>query len=46
MGHELDLHGMAANDVSDTLDLALQSSVLKTATVKHRSRLLSDNEPS
>ena len=38
--------GMTASDVSDTLDLALQSSGLETATVKHRPRLLSDNGPS
>lgn len=38
--------GMTANDVSDTLDLALQSSGLETVTVKHRPRLLSDNGPS
>ena len=35
--------GVTASDVSDTLSLALQSSGLKTATVKHRPRLLSDN---
>ena len=38
--------GMRARDVSDTLDLALKSSGLETATVKHRPRLLSDNGPS
>ncbi len=38
--------GMTARDVSDTLDLALQSSGLDQATVKHRPRLLSDNGPS
>jgi putative transposase len=37
---------MRARDVSDTLDLALKSSGLETATVKHRPRLLSDNGPS
>src|SRR4030095_1897292 len=34
---------MKANDVSDTLTLALQASGLDTATVAHRPRLLSDN---
>jgi len=37
---------MRAKDVSNTLDLALQSGGLETATVKHRPRLLSDNGPS
>ena len=38
--------GMTAKDVSDTLILALESSGLKSAKVRHRPRLLSDNGPS
>ncbi len=38
--------GMTANDVSDTLSLALEFSGLETAKVRHRPRLLSDNGPS
>jgi transposase InsO family protein len=38
--------GMTANDVSDTLTLALEASGLETANVHHRPRLLSDNGPS
>jgi transposase len=38
--------GMAAKDVSDTLELALEASGLASANVKHRPRLLSDNGPS
>jgi transposase InsO family protein len=38
--------GMAASDVTDTLELALQASGLDDVTVKHRPRLLSDNGPS
>ena len=38
--------GMAAKDVSDTLELALQASGLDAVNVKHRPRLLSDNGPS
>jgi transposase InsO family protein len=38
--------GMTANDVSDTLSLALEFSGLETANVRHRPRLLSDNGPS
>ena len=38
--------GMAAKDVSDTLELALQASGLDTIDVKQRPRLLSDNGPS
>ncbi len=38
--------GMTASDVSDTLSLALESSGLEQATVRHRPRLLSDNGPS
>lgn len=37
--------GMAASDVQDTLDLALEASGLDRATVVHRPRLLSDNGP-
>ena len=37
---------MAASDVTDTLELALQASGLDDVTVKHRPRLLSDNGPS
>ncbi|WP_252346922.1 IS3 family transposase [Acetobacter sp. P1H12_c] len=36
---------MAASDVTDTLELALQASGLDQATVSHRPRLLSDNGP-
>jgi len=39
-------NGMAARDVSDTLELALESSGLESVNVKHRPRLLSDNGPS
>jgi transposase InsO family protein len=38
--------GMAAKDVSDTLELALKASGLESVKVKHRPRLLSDNGPS
>ncbi len=38
--------GMAASDVQDTLNLALDASGLETANVVHRPRLLSDNGPS
>lgn len=38
--------GMAASDVTDTLDLALEASGLEQARVVHRPRLLSDNGPS
>ena len=38
--------GMAASDVTDTLELALQASGLDDVSVKHRPRLLSDNGPS
>jgi len=38
--------GMAAKDVSATLELALEASGLQSANVKHRPRLLSDNGPS
>lgn len=37
---------MTATDVSDTLQIALQTSGLDRATVVHRPRLLSDNGPS
>src|ERR1700755_1402579 len=37
---------MAATDVSDTLQAALQASGLDKAKVLHRPRLLSDNGPS
>jgi putative transposase len=37
---------MAATDVSDTLQMALQASGLDQANVLHRPRLLSDNGPS
>jgi len=37
---------MAASDVTDTLELALQASGLDDVTIKHRRRLLSDNGPS
>ncbi|WP_408885677.1 IS3 family transposase [Kozakia baliensis] len=36
---------MAASDVTDTLELALQASGLDQVKVKHRPRLLSDNGP-
>ena len=39
-------HGMAAKDVSETLELALKAIGLESVTVKHRPRLLSDNGPS
>ncbi|MEJ2331025.1 MAG: IS3 family transposase [Gammaproteobacteria bacterium] len=39
-------NGMAAKDVSDTLELALEVSGLTSVKVKHRPRLLSDNGPS
>ena len=38
--------GMAASDVQDTLNLALEASGLDEANVLHRPRLLSDNGPS
>ena len=38
--------GMTAKDVSNTLSLALETSGLETANVRHRPRLLSDNGPS
>jgi putative transposase len=38
--------GMSANDVTDTLDDALQFTGLSTVKVKHKPRLLSDNGPS
>ena len=38
--------GMAAKDVSDTLELALEAAGLESMNVKHRPRLLSDNGPS
>ena len=38
--------GMAAKDVSDTLELALKASGLESVNVNHRPRLLSDNGPS
>ncbi|MGG5824127.1 DDE-type integrase/transposase/recombinase, partial [Falsiroseomonas sp. HW251] len=37
---------MAARDVTDTLELALEASGCSTARVQHRPRLLSDNGPS
>jgi transposase InsO family protein len=37
--------GMAASDVTDTLELALAASGCTTARVRHRPRLLSDNGP-
>lgn len=37
--------GMAASDVQDTLNLALEATVLDQAHVVHRPRLLSDNGP-
>src|ERR1019366_8801654 len=37
--------GMTAQDVTDTLDLALQQSGLALGDIKHRPRLLSDNGP-
>ena len=37
---------MRAEDVTDTLDMALQASGCLSATVKHKPRLLSDNGPS
>jgi putative transposase len=37
---------MAASDVTETLELALQASGRDNATVRHRPRLLSDNGPS
>jgi transposase InsO family protein len=36
---------MAANDVEETLELALEKSGLEKARVRHRPRLLSDNGP-
>jgi putative transposase len=36
---------MAATDVTDTLELALEASGCSTARVRHRPRLLSDNGP-
>jgi putative transposase len=36
---------MTAQDVTDTLDLALQRSGLALSDIKHRPRLLSDNGP-
>ncbi|HBJ91339.1 MAG TPA: IS3 family transposase, partial [Hyphomonadaceae bacterium] len=38
--------GMAASDVQDTLNLALEASGLDEVNVVHRPRLLSDNGPS
>jgi putative transposase len=38
--------GMAASDVTDTLELALAASGCTQARVRHRPRLLSDNGPS
>lgn len=38
--------GMAASDVTDTLELALTASGCTQARVRHRPRLLSDNGPS
>ena len=38
--------GMAAKDVSDTLELALKAIGLESVNVEHRPRLLSDNGPS
>jgi len=38
--------GMKVDDVTDTLDLALEASGCATAHVRHRPRLLSDNGPS
>ena len=38
--------GMAASDVTDTLELALAASGCDQARVRHRPRLLSDNGPS
>ena len=38
--------GMAASDVTDTLELALKASGLDDLTVKHRPRVLPDNGPS
>ncbi len=37
---------MKADDVTDTLEMALKASGLNQATVAHRPRLLSDNGPS
>jgi putative transposase len=37
--------GMTAQDVTDTLDLALQQSGLALSDINHRPRLLSDNGP-
>lgn len=37
---------MRAEDVTDTLDLALAASGCDSATVLHKPRLLSDNGPS
>ena len=37
---------MRAEDVTDTLDMALEASGCASASVKHRPRLLSDNGPS
>lgn len=37
---------MRAEDVTDTLDLALEASGCDSATVLHKPRLLSDNGPS
>ena len=37
---------MRAEDVTDTLDLALKASGCDSATVLHKPRLLSDNGPS
>jgi len=36
---------MAASEVTQTLEMALQASGLHQATVRHRPRLLSDNGP-
>ena len=45
--HRLEaVHQHAAEDVTDTLDLALKASGCDSATVLHKPRLLSDNGPS
>jgi transposase InsO family protein len=40
------VHQLRAEDVTDTLDLALKASGCDSATVLHKPRLLSDNGPS
>ena len=40
------MHQLRAEDVTDTLDLALKASGCDSATVLHKPRLLSDNGPS